>query len=175
MSTVNELLAASTRSNGKVLISPARAAAMCAQAEPSNVHRLTPEAKRDEWGSYLEGDRSVALARAISADIRRRALTEPGYLDHWKVGVVAVPPPAIHKTTLANPAPEQRALPAAAPAPRRSARLARPARAPAPATSARSRRAAYLALQAAAVRLAAASLPARHRVRSWPVPFQVVE
>ena len=43
MSTVNELLAASTRSNGKVLISPARAAAMCAQAEPSNVHRLTPE------------------------------------------------------------------------------------------------------------------------------------
>ena len=146
-----------------------------AMLQASNVHRLTPEVQRDEWGSYLEGDRSVALARAISADIRRRALTEPGYLDHWKVGAVAVPPPAIHKTTLANPAPEQRALPAAAPAPRRSARLARPARAPAPATSARSRRAAYLALQAAAVRLAAASLPARHRVRSWPVPFQVVE
>ena len=55
----------------------------------NNVHRITPEVKRDAHGSYLSGDRSVAMAQAIAADIRRRALTEPGYLDHWKAGAAS--------------------------------------------------------------------------------------
>lgn len=138
-----------------------------------SVHRLTPEVRRDEHGSYLSGDRSPAMARAIAADIRRRALTEPGYLDHWKTGAAAVPPPSIHKTSPAGAAHAVHAPPAAAPAPRRSARLARPARAPVPATSARSRLAARRALLAAALRVAGASLPSRPGLGSRSLSLRV--
>ena len=64
----------------------------------NNVHRLTPEVQRDAWGSYLPGDRSPAMARAIAADMRRRALTEPGYLDHLKAGATSAQPRLMWKT-----------------------------------------------------------------------------
>lgn len=64
-----------------------------------NVRRIAPEVKRDAHGSYLPGDRSPAMARAIAADIRRRALTEPGYLDHYKAGAASELPTAGQSTS----------------------------------------------------------------------------
>lgn len=73
--------------------------------QTGNVCRLFPEVQRDQYG-YLPGDYSVEMARAIAADIRRRALTEPGYLDHWKrPGAAPAQHASAHKTTPANPAP----------------------------------------------------------------------
>ena len=111
------------------------------------VHRLTPQVQRDEHGSYLPGDRSPAMAKAIAADIRHRALTEPGYLDHWKSGAGAVPGQSVQKTSHPPQGRAEPVAPAAGPAPRRSARLAQPARAPALTRFVRSQRAARSAFE----------------------------
>ena len=65
----------------------------------NNVRPIAPEVKRDAYGSYLPGDRSPAMARAIAADIRRRALTEPGYLDHYKADAASELPTADQSTS----------------------------------------------------------------------------
>ena len=65
----------------------------------NNVRPIAPEVKRDAYGSYLPGDRSPAMARAIAADIRRRALTEPGYLDHYKADAASELPTVAQSTS----------------------------------------------------------------------------
>ena len=83
MSTVNELLAASTRS----------------QAEPSNVHRLTPEVQRDEEGfvdySYINhvviNDAVLACSFGDPADDRALGILGEFYPGRKIIGIDARP------------------------------------------------------------------------------------
>lgn len=167
---------------GEVTVAPTsaqregQASVMSRTTSANNVRPIAPEVKRDAYGSYLPGDRSPAMARAITADIRRRALTEPGYLDHYKADAASELPTVAQSTSRHAAGRASHALQAAAPAPRRSARLARPARAPAPAISARVRRIARHDLGGAGGRTAGASAPAPRLsgglLRSWFIAFQ---